>query len=173
MKKILGIIALSFFVSFISAQTTVKVMDEKSQTMILVGETNIMDIKEGVFGENVNTEYAKYLIDTTLLQQINTYLKSNSNVIKLTIVLGTWCGDSKEQVPRFYSIYDKMTTKFADITLIGVDRLRKAGDLDISDLKIEKVPTFIFYRDGVEIGRITETPMKTIENDMMRILSTK
>ncbi len=38
--------------------------------------------------------------------------------------------------------------------------------LDITNLKIERVPTIIFYRNGVELGRITETPVQSLEKDM-------
>jgi len=45
--------------------------------------------------------------------------------------------------------------------------------MDISALKIERVPTFIVY-DGIkELGRIIETPAETLEEDLLMILSAK
>jgi hypothetical protein len=41
---------------------------------------------------------------------------------------------------------------------------------DVDSLDIELVPTFIFYRKGMEIGRIVETPLQTMEEDIYRIL---
>ena len=38
-------------------------------------------------------------------------------------------------------------------------------------LNIEKVPTFIFYKNGIEIGRIIESPEKSIEKDFLKILN--
>ncbi len=90
------------------------------------------------------------------------------------IVLGTWCGDSKEKVPRFLKILDLLGTTFDDLKLIAVDREKTAPDMDVKGkYLIEKVPTFIFYKGDVEIGRITETPKVALEKDLFFILNTK
>ncbi len=88
----------------------------------------------------------------------------------ITIVLGTWCHDSQEQVPRFYRIMDE--AKIADdvISVICVDGNKTGGELDIERLGIELVPTFIFYRKGEELGRIIETPEVSLEADMWEII---
>ena len=39
------------------------------------------------------------------------------------------------------------------------------------DLDIELVPTFIFYRNGEELGRIVETPEDTLEKDLAEIVN--
>jgi ribosomal protein L30E len=39
-----------------------------------------------------------------------------------------------------------------------------------ADLKVERVPTFIFYRDGKEIGRIVENPQKSLVEDFLEII---
>ncbi len=172
MKSIFTTIAVLFAATTLFAQTPTQVMDEKSQTMILVGPADSKSLTEGEFGVSYVSEFANYNVEPTLLGQMEKILK-NDPEIELTIVLGTWCGDSKEQVPRFFKINSLLKTPFSSIKIICVDREKKAGDLDISDLKIEKVPTFIFFKNGVEIGRIIETPMKSLESDIVSILSTK
>lgn len=154
-------------------QTPERVMDEKSQTQILLGVTDAKYLLEGDFGISYNTEYPNYKADSAQIEQISSLLQASETEIQLTIVLGTWCGDSKEQVPRFYRINNMLKTPFQDIKVICVDRQKRAGAYDIAEFKIEKVPTFIFSRNGVEIGRITETPLVTIESDILKILSTK
>jgi hypothetical protein len=37
-------------------------------------------------------------------------------------------------------------------------------------LHVTNVPTFIFYKDGKEMNRIVEFPIKTLESDMLTIL---
>jgi hypothetical protein len=56
------------------------------------------------------------------------------------------------------------------IDIIAVDRKKQASDVDMTPYSIEKVPTFIFYKNGKEVGRIIETPHTTLENDMQLIL---
>ncbi len=172
MRSFFTTIVVLFTTISLFAQTPVQIMDEKSGTLILVGESDPKMLTEGEFGVSYATEFSNYVVDSILINQLNTILQ-NDPEIALTIVLATWCGDSKEQVPRFFKIKSLLTSSFSSLKIICVDREKKAGNLDISDLKIEKVPTFIFSEKGIELGRIVETPMKTIENDIIRILSIK
>jgi hypothetical protein len=55
-----------------------------------------------------------------------------------------------------------------NISLIGVDTKKQTYITDISDLEIKLIPTFIFYRNDKEIGRIVETPKKTLEKDILK-----
>ena len=87
------------------------------------------------------------------------------------VLLGTWCGDSRREVPRFLRIADMAGIPADRITLVGVDRAKKSGDGMSDRYPVEKVPTFIFLKGGVEIGRIVETPAGTLEGDMLTILA--
>ena len=100
-------------------------------------------------------------------------MKNKLSDIRITIVFGAWCGDSKEQVPRFLKVLDFLKYNVDYISLIAVDRSKTAGDVPTADLKIEKVPTFIMMREGREIGRIVETPAVTLEKDLLDIISKK
>jgi hypothetical protein len=40
----------------------------------------------------------------------------------------------------------------------------------VEELKVERVPTFIFYRDGKEIGRIIENPKTSLIEDFLEIV---
>jgi thiol-disulfide isomerase/thioredoxin len=90
--------------------------------------------------------------------------------IKITLVMATWCGDSRDWVPRFYKIMDQLGFKYKNLTLICVDREKKATGTNVEDLNIELVPTFIFYRKKMEIGRIIEVPVDLLEKDILKIL---
>ena len=56
------------------------------------------------------------------------------------------------------------------LTLIGVSREKKGLSNEAEGLDIEFVPTFIFYKDGKEIGRIVETPAESLEKDLLKIV---
>ena len=68
-------------------------------------------------------------------------------------------------------IIDDINKKEVEVNYYTVER--KAGkDIKyfVEDLKIERVPTFIFYRDGKEIGRIVENPSNSLVEDFLDII---
>ena len=90
---------------------------------------------------------------------------------EVLVFFGTWCGDSKREVPHFLKIADEAGIDSARIKLYGLDRSKKSQDGVSAGYGIERVPTFIFLRDGKEVGRITEKPQGSLESDMLTILA--
>ncbi len=88
------------------------------------------------------------------------------------IFFGSWCSDSEREVPHFFKIYELAGLKNKlSYKLYAVNRKLKLNN-DLTDKrKIERVATFIFYKDGNEIGRIVETPDNLLEKDILMILS--
>jgi hypothetical protein len=84
--------------------------------------------------------------------------------------LGTWCSDSREQIPRLFKILDFLHYPEKNLQLLAVDRNKQALNIDISELKIELVPTIILYKEAVEVGRIVETPVMSLEEDIVDII---
>jgi hypothetical protein len=110
--------------------------------------------------------YSGYEPDAALLTELAVF----SEGVEITIVLGTWCGDSKIQLPRFFKITDTIGISDQNLTLICTDGEKKAENGLLDHLAISQVPTFIFYRQGEEAGRIVESPQTTLENEMLNIL---
>ncbi len=141
------------------------VIDEKHATPILIGcctRDAFMDTSYSWF----NKEYDEYVPDTAFVQQLTPLLKD----LSIKIVMGTWCSDSHEQVPRFFKLTDELNFNEKNIQIICVDRNKKGLADEVSGLSIEKVPTFIFYKSNTEIGRIIETPEKSLESHLLSIL---
>lgn len=112
-------------------------------------------------------EYPGYQPDFAAIQDLKSLLIDK----KVIIVMGTWCGDSRLQVPHFYKVLDESGVVEKDITLIFVDQTKKAADGLTDNLDIDRVPTFIITSNEKEIGRITEWPMVTLENDMVELIN--
>jgi thiol-disulfide isomerase/thioredoxin len=89
------------------------------------------------------------------------------------VFLGSWCGDTKRELPRFLKIMEFLKFPETKIKLIGVDRTKKAPVYTENIWNIEFVPTFIFLKNGMEIGRIVEQPVASLEQDMKQILGMK
>lgn len=143
------------------------VVDTTLNREVLIGYCNREAFSFEEIAPSFNKEYKSYHPDAHVVE----YLSKMLSDYDITIVMASWCSDSKEQVPRFYTILDQAGCNTASITLIFVDRRKMAGDVDIENLRIEKVPTFIIYSTGKEAGRIIETPVESLEKDLMSIIA--
>ena len=90
--------------------------------------------------------------------------------LTITIVMGTWCPDSRREVPRFMKILDALKFPAGNVKFIGVDDVKIAPVEEYFTLNIQRVPTMIFYKNKVEAGRIIENPVTSLEQDMENIL---
>ena len=85
--------------------------------------------------------------------------------------MGTWCGDSKRGVPRFYKILEETGFDEDYFELITVGRNKKTPDNLQEGFDLIRVPTFIFFKDGKEVGRFVERPRETMEKDILKIIT--
>jgi len=95
----------------------------------------------------------------------------NKENIAIKIVLGTWCPDSRREVPRFMKIIDRWQFPLDKVVYIGVDNSKIAPVGGYDTLGIERVPTFIILRNKIEAGRIIENPVTSLEQDMLDFLT--
>ncbi|PHZ84164.1 thioredoxin family protein [Paremcibacter congregatus] len=91
--------------------------------------------------------------------------------VEVTIVMGTWCHDSQRQVPRFYKVLQTAGISLNRVRMLAVDQDFTTPDKAEKGLGITNTPTFIFSQDGVEINRIVESPVESLEKDMRAILT--
>ncbi len=102
---------------------------------------------------------------------LNKLFDINKDGLSIKIVMGTWCPDSRREVPRFMRILDFWKFPVSMVTLIGVDKAKFAPVGEYDKLDIQRVPTFIIYKNNIEAGRIIENPKTSLEQDMVNILS--
>ena len=84
--------------------------------------------------------------------------------------MGTWCSDSRENVPSFFKLIDYLNIKDKNIDLIGLDVNKENPNGDEITYEIINVPTFIFYKKDKEINRIVEITLESFEKDILKIL---
>ena len=91
----------------------------------------------------------------------------------ILVFFGTWCKDSVSEVPKILRILDMAGNRDLRLALYGVDREKKEG-LGMSErFDIRRVPTTVVLRDGIELGRIVETPATSNEEELLKILVRK
>ena len=93
--------------------------------------------------------------------------------VHVLVFMGTWCSDSKREVPRFLRIADSTGMTSQDYALYALDRSKISPEGLERQYQIERIPTFIFLRGNKEIGRIVESPRTTLEGDILTILAGK
>ncbi|GAA5020858.1 hypothetical protein GCM10011506_03940 [Marivirga lumbricoides] len=92
---------------------------------------------------------------------------------QVDIYMATWCGDTKNYVPKFVHMWDKLGLKREQLHFTALhdsDSLYKQGpNGEERGLKIHRVPTFIFKENGKEVGRIVEFPNTDLVTDLAQI----
>jgi thiol-disulfide isomerase/thioredoxin len=113
-------------------------------------------------------EFDDYQFNT---EAVNKLMDMSKTGISIKVVMGTWCPDSRREVPRFMKILNIWQFPLTGISFIGVDNAKLSPVTDYNKLDIQKVPTFIIYKNNIEAGRIIEIPATSLEQDMVNILS--
>lgn len=85
------------------------------------------------------------------------------------VFMGTWCHDTKIFLPKFFKLLDSLKVSKNQITLFNVDEKKTYPKVPIQKFGIKYIPTVVFVKDDVEVGRIVEFPFLTIEEDISKI----
>ncbi len=168
MKRLLFIHLFFIINTIVQSQINQVVTDEKGNKMLL-GETNrdaFNDSDFKWFGENNQ----KYLTNDKVINE----LKNKLNEYKIKVFFGSWCGDSKRNLPVFYKVIEEAGLSKKNLQVYALDRKKEAykqsPNKDEKGLNIHRVPTFIIYKDGKEVNRIVEHPKETFERDLLKIV---
>lgn len=98
-------------------------------------------------------------------------LKSSTTDVQIIVFLGTWCSDSQREVPRFLKIMELVQNPHISYRLFGLDRSKRDSAGLAEKHQIEFVPTFVVIHNDEEAGRIVETPIASIEQDLAEIVT--
>tara|TARA_B100002049_G_C16051934_1_gene363917 strand:+ start:676 stop:1161 length:486 start_codon:yes stop_codon:yes gene_type:complete len=85
---------------------------------------------------------------------------------QVLVFLGTWCHDSKREVPRFLKLIDTASVQLGSLKLVavGYDKLDPAGLAKQHDLLY--TPTIIVSDGEKELARMIEKPKQSIAADL-------
>jgi thiol-disulfide isomerase/thioredoxin len=159
MKQI--IFLFLFLFSFIS----------NAQQKHLAGVVTRDSLNKAPFNTWFQSNYDAYTPHQKFLDAIPSQAVSSTQI---EIFFGTWCGDTKREMPRFFKILDQLKFQAKQIKLIAVnsdENYKQSPGGETIGKSIYRVPTFIFYQQGKEIGRIVEHPVESLEADFAKILT--
>jgi dipeptidyl aminopeptidase/acylaminoacyl peptidase len=147
--------------------------------LVLFGEVRRAEIEREI--PAWRSDDAEYVPDSLAVARIAGGLDD----VRIICIFGTWCSDSRREVPRLWTILDEAGFPESSLEMYAVASSRftrdmplPAGALDWSkDVKsrygVTAVPTVVIERSGVEIGRITEKPEGLLEENVSRIVTGK
>ncbi len=166
MSKIISLSVSILFTTLLFAQTT------EPKPRILYGAITKDSLTAAPYDKWFTTGYDAYKPNPETVTQLK---KQSFKEYSIQVFLGTWCGDSKRETPRFMKVMNEINFPADKIKIITVgdeDSLYKQSPQhEEKGLGIFRVPTFIIYKNGVEINRINEYPVNSLEKDLLAILS--
>lgn len=140
---------------------------KKNERGYLIGIANKASFSDTPFKSWYDSRHSEYNTDKEVIEK----LKPIINNFTIKGFMGTWCGDSKRGVPRFYKVLEETGFDESYFELITVGRNKKTPDNLQEGFDLMRVPTFIFMKDGKEVGRYVERPRETLEKDILKILT--
>lgn len=112
--------------------------------------------------------------DYTPKEKVIRKIKKSLKDITIKGFVGTWCHDSKREIPRLYKILELAGFDIENnLQIIGITRGKKTPDNLQKGYNIKRTPTIIFFKEGKEIGRFVEHARETLEKDILKILKQK
>ncbi|TCK65260.1 thiol-disulfide isomerase/thioredoxin [Winogradskyella wandonensis] len=138
----------------------------------LLGKIDKSGFENETYSKWFNTNYENYNPNAEIIEA----LKQNLNDYEITLFMGTWCGDSKREVPKFFKILEAADYPMKQLTSVALSReketYKESPQHEEAGLNIVRVPTFIFFKNGKEVNRIIERPIETLEKDILNIITT-
>lgn len=112
-----------------------------------------------------------YVPDATVLEMIKSAVLPGD---RMQVYLGTWCDDSQREVPKLLRILDDLRSQFGveiPVEFLALDRSKQEPRDLVKGTSISKLSTFVFLRNGKEIGRIEERPEGLFEDALLAIVT--
>ncbi|UAB84207.1 thioredoxin family protein [Zunongwangia sp. SCSIO 43204] len=139
------------------------------QQSMLLGKFKKEDLQQQPYASWFESRYEKFEPKAEAMETI----KENINDYEIKIFMGTWCGDSKRETPRFFKILDEIGYDQDKLTAIAVDYSKSTPEKYEDEVNLDRVPTIIFYKDGKEVNRFVEFAQESLEEDIAKIVSGK
>lgn len=143
---------------------------DNSGKPMLLGTVSRSALEKKPFNEWFDKNYADYKVNDSIANLVNPLLQNKT----IVLFMGTWCGDSRREIPRMYKILDAAGIKSSQVKLVMVDNhdstYKQSPQHEERGLNIHRVPDLLVYDEDKELGRIVESPVVSLERDLLSIL---
>ena len=136
---------------------------------MLLGLCTKKRLEQPPFNEWFTKNYNDYAVDSATADEMKLKLRQKH----FMIFMGTWCGDSRREVPRMFKILDYCGVRSSQIKLIMLNDFdsvyKQSPNHEERGMNIHRVPDLIVFDDKKEMGRIIESPVISLEKDLSKI----
>ncbi len=100
------------------------------------------------------------------------YLRDLRKEVTILVFMGSWNVSSQIHVPALFATLQQVDNKRITVKVIGMNRRLQDRDGLAERYDITTLPTLVLEHKGIEVGRIIETPSRSIALDVITILNT-
>ena len=170
LQAIRSVLCLALF--FVPAHHAVVAQEESEEPPKLLGRCTVEQLGQEPFVEWFRSGYDEYEPNPAVLRALRSVDRQGAVV---TVFFGTWCGDSRREVPRMLKVFDEMGLPRDAVDLVAVDsgddmHKRSPGGEE-RGLEIYRVPSLVVRRGATEVARLVEFPVLSLERDLLAMLS--
>tara|TARA_R110000787_G_scaffold71771_3_gene159818 strand:+ start:15532 stop:16119 length:588 start_codon:yes stop_codon:yes gene_type:complete len=151
----------------IKTELNLMVPDTIDDNMMLIGIINDEGLQDEEFIDWYKENYNDHILDTITINEI----KPKLSEVTIKVFMGTWCSDSQREVVALYKILKETEFDISKLEVIALSQEKDTPNHLEKGFNIEYVPTIIFYKNEIEIGRYVELAQDTLEKDMLAILN--
>lgn len=175
MKNLL--IIISVFSVFACQSTTEK--KEQKQTPLLVTESVTTENETILLGQInranlLTTPYTQWFIKEYDFYTVPTgwaaNLKSKMEGVSIKIFMGTWCEDTQRELGGMFKLLDALEFDESTLDMYSLSEYKDSPSGIEKTYNITNIPTLIFFKNGVEMNRIVEISVSTLDIDIAKIL---
>lgn len=165
------------------AQTSLPQPTESSvKEQHLLGKCSLSDFKKAPFNTWFEPGMNAYTPNAHIVQELK---QTSFTRLHYRIFLGTWCGDSQREIPRFLKLLQELGIKEESIEIIAVSNadstMKRSPTGEEKNADIFRVPTVQIFEhrnnpkqtdklgEKPELARIVEYPLESWERDLLRI----
>lgn len=137
----------------------------------ILGQCSVDDLRVEPFAEWFDSGFEDYTPDAATAEALAAV---DWDGVHIEVFFGTWCGDSRREVPRLAKLLDTLAVPASARRLIAVDNAeelhKRSPQGEEVGRAIFRVPTLIVSRHGEELARLVEFPALSLERDLLAIL---
>jgi hypothetical protein len=97
-------------------------------------------------------------------------LRALGREVRIEVYFGSWCSDSETNLSAFFKVLDLVDSPLLRTAYVGIPEAKDERAPYYQGRDVTRLPTFVVIVDGREAGRIVETPERSVEEDLVRIL---